>query len=359
MTEPQWKPKLSQSAPTLPYSKPSEKEVSYGVTQPISAPTTPSVYNKKLSKLFRGRLLVLYGDFTVSEALLKMAKFNVSSVPVVKTRKDTTILGFVDVLDFLAYLCQLLETEGEVKLDTAKLKAHTEEFKKTKISKLVNLSGRNPFYTINGEESLSEVVGSYFKGVHRIAITDENGDITGVVSQWTIANYLATVPADDKEWIPSLREPIGNANFTREVTTANLSEITLDCFCKMYRENLSALAIVDNDGSLCGNLSSSDLKGFQLYLNDFNDLLLPVSEFLSIVRKKQGRAEDFTVTVTPDTLVCEAVKKFNDEFVHRTYIVDENFQILGVFSLTDLMQNLVANTHTFATFAKKIATTAE
>jgi hypothetical protein len=43
------------------------------------------------------------------------------------------------------------------------------------------------------------------KGIHRIGITDEDGDVVGIVSQWTIANYLATVPTDDKEWIPSLR----------------------------------------------------------------------------------------------------------------------------------------------------------
>jgi len=221
------------------------------------------------------------------------------------------------------------------------------------------LSGRNPFLTINGEESLSEVAENYFKGVHRIAITDEDGGITGVVSQWTIANYLATVPTEDKEWIPSLREPIGKANYTRDVTTANVGDRTLNCFWRMYCENLSSLAIVDNNGTLQGNLSASDLKGFQLYLNDFNDLLQPVSQFLSIVRKKQGRAEDFAVTVTLDTPVYEAVKKLNEEFVHRAYVVDQDFHLLGVFSLTDLMQRLVMDTHTIATFAKKMALTTQ
>ena len=90
-----WKPvsgvKLSQAAPTMPMHKETEKFEQYGIKQPVSSPTMPSVYNKKLSKLFRGRLVALTGDFTVIQALQRMAKYNISSVPVLKSKTDNTV----------------------------------------------------------------------------------------------------------------------------------------------------------------------------------------------------------------------------------------------------------------------------
>jgi len=318
----------------------------------VSSVTIPSVYNKKLNKLFRGRLVVLPGDFTVQQALRRLAKHNISAVPVLRSRTDKTIIGFAGVLDFLAFLIKLLSKEGgELDLDKQNLKSKAEIFKKTPIRDVVDQSGRDPFKVMHGEESLADAVQDYLKGVQRIAITDDDGDIVGVISQWTVANYLATVPTDDKEWIPVLREPVGKAKFTTNVVSINKNESALQSFNLMYQNHLSAIAIVDDDGKLIGNLSASDLKGFQLYLNDFNDLLQPVWQFLGIVRKMQARPDNFAVAFTPDIPVKKIVKKMNEEIVHRAYIVDENRSLVGVFSLTDLMQQLVVDTHTISTFA--------
>lgn len=347
--------KLSQAAPTMPMdAKETTKTETYGVGQPISAPTIPSVYNKKLSKLFRGRLVVLPGDFTVDNALRRMAKYNITAVPVLKSKDDPTILGFAGMLDFVAHLVKLLQKEGtqELNLDEANLKAKTEIFRKTPICELVDKSGRSPFQVMNGEDSLSDAVESYLKGAQRIAITDDSGDIIGVISQWTVANYLATVPTQDKDWIPVLREPISKAGYSSNLISVNGKTNTLQSFLRMHTEKISCLAIVDDDGKLIGNLSVSDLKGFQLYLADFNDLLKPVCEFLALIRKKQGRPENFVVACSPKTLTKDVVTKLNDEIVHRAYIVDNDNKPIGVFSLSDLMQNLIVDTHTLPTFAK-------
>jgi CBS domain-containing protein len=352
--------KLSQKAPTMPTKGEELKRETYGVAQPVSSVTIPSVYNKKLNKLFRGRLVVLPGDFTAQEALRRLAKFNISAVPVLRSWTDKTIIGFAGVLDFLAYLIKLLRKEdGELDLDKENLKSKADLFRKTPIRDLVDQSGRDPFKVMHGEESLADAVEDYLKGVQRIAITDDNGDVVGVISQWTVANYLATVPTEDKEWIPVLREPVSKAKFTTEVVCINRNESALQAFNRMYQNKISAIAIVDDDGKLIGNLSASDLKGYQLYLDDFNDLLQPVWKFLGIVRKMQGRPDDFVVAFTPDILVKEIVKKFNEEIVHRAYIVDENRTLIGVFSLTDLMQQLVVDTHTISTFAGIKAMTLE
>lgn len=349
--------KLSQAAPTLPPQAKGlkEKEATYGVQSPVSAATIPSVYNKKLNKLFRGRLVVLPGDFTIAEALRRMARFNISSVPVTKSKRDNTILGFVDMLDFLAYLCKIVEIKSGEAVDAERIKGKTEAFRNTKISELCDYGRRNPFCSVHGEESLADAVENYLKGIHRIAITDDMGEVIGVISQWTIANYLATVPTDDKEWIPSLRDPVHKAKYTEDVITCDKNKSTLDTFLLMHEKSISCIGITDENGTLIGVLSASDLKGFQLFLEDFGDLLQPVGQFVSTIRKRQGRKENFVVAVTLNTPVKDIVQRFNEEIIHRVFIVDENFKPIGVFSLSDLLKNLIVDTHTVSTFAKATA----
>jgi CBS domain-containing protein len=287
-----------------------------------------------------------------------MARFNITAIPVTKSTKDTTILGFVSTLDMLAHLCKLIgvqEQEG-AQIDTENFHQKVQEFKQSHIADLVDTSGKTPFCLMHGGESLADAVQSYLKGIHRIAITDDEGDLTGVVSQWTIANYIATVPTDDKEWIPTLQAPVGQSKYTKDPKFVNKKEKALHCFCKMYTCGVSALPIVDDEGNLCGNISASDLRPYQLYLESADDLLRPVSEFIGLIRKQQGRPENFAIAVTPDTKVKDVVTKFNEEIVHRAYIVD-NQKLLGVFTLTDMLKDLVVDTHTTATFAKSTART--
>jgi CBS-domain-containing membrane protein len=349
------KSKLAQSAPTLPTQAKMEKGETYGVQSPVSAATVPSIYNKKVNKLFRGRLVALPGDCSVAEALRKLARFNISSVPVTKSRRDSTLLGFVDMLDFLAYFCKTLGIKAGDKIDAESLKGKTDVFRNATLSNLCDFGGRNPFCLVNGEESLADVVQQYLKGIHRIAITDDAGDVTGVVSQWTIANYIATVPTDDKEWISSLTESVSRANFTKNVICCDANKSALEAFMLMYENKVSCIGITDENGCLCGVLSASDLKGFQLFLDDFADLLQPINQFLSIIRKKQGRNEKFVIAVSPDTPVKDVVKMFNDEIIHRVFIIDEGSKPIGVFSLSDLMKNLIVDTHTVSTYAKATA----
>lgn len=346
-------PKLSKAAPTLPPQQEEYGEITYGVKSPVSAATIPSVYNKKLGNMFRGRLVSFPGDFTVGSALTKMARFNISSVPITKSKEDSTILGFVDMLDLLAFFCKLIGKEqgGELKIGAEELSGKLDQFRNCKLSEIVGLSGRNPFRMMHQDESLAEAVDQYLKGVHRIAISDDTGEIIGVISQWTIANYLATVPTDDKEWIPSLRAPVAQSQFkTTEVKCVNKNETALNAFTFMHSNKLSAVGVIDDEGKLCGNLSASDLKGFHLFLNEFSDLLQPVGQFLALIRKKQGRPENFVVAVPSSTPVKDIVILFNEEIIHRVYIVDNQYKPTAVFSLTNLLQGLVVDTHSIGTW---------
>lgn len=346
--------RLSQAAPVLPTGPatiPAQGKM-YGVTSPASAPTTPSVYNKKLTNLFRGRLVVLPAECNVAEALERLAYHNVTSAPVIKTDQDNKIiLGFLDTLDILAHLCNLGSSEeGFQNL----LKG--DSFKNTQISELVDLSKRNSFNILHGDTSLSDAIDFFLKDNHRICITDNNGEVTGVISQWTVANYLATVPTDDKEWIPTLHAPIGETNFkTDNVLCCPASTKVFDAFVSIHKNKISGIGVTNEQGKLVGNLSASDLKGFLLFEKDFNNLNKPVGEFINNIRRLQNRPENFVACCDKSTKVIDIVKMLNKELIHRVYLVDENMAPSGLVSLTDIMRAIVVkDMHTSPNYASLV-----
>jgi len=358
--------RLSQAAPVLPTGTlppPGSSPHVYGVTAPISSAAIPSVYTKKIGNLFRGRLVTLPHDFPLGACLEKISYYNITSVPVLKTDFDqTVVLGFVDTLDILAWLVKLAtgkETwDQPPKMrpeDFGPLVAKTEEFKNTQIGDIVGFSKRNPFHVLHGDTSLQEAVEFYLKGIHRIAIVDEKGEMTGVLSQWTIANYLATVPTDDKEWIPTYKIPISqNPLITKNLISCLPETSVMDAFLMMHFHHLSAIAICDSSGRLVGNLSASDLKGLEMFEKDFNALKKPVLEFVNNIRKLQGRPENFVAFCLPQQETLAIIRKMNKEIVHRVYIVDSEFSMkpLGVASITDMMKGFVVkNIHTAPVYA--------
>jgi CBS domain-containing protein len=366
--------RLSQAAPILPTGTAAPPTGAtphvYGVSAPVSSASIPSVYGKKIGNLFRGRLVTLPHDFPLGACLEKISYYNITSVPVLKRDFDqTVVLGFIDTLDILSWLVKLAtgqDTFGDQppKMrpeDFDTLVAKTEEFKNTPIGDIVGFSKRNPFHVLHADTSLQEAVEFYLKGIHRIAIVDDKGEMTGVLSQWTIANYLATVPTDDKEWIPTYKIPISqNPLITKNLITCSPETSVMDAFLLMNFHQLSAIAICDSDGRLVGNLSASDLKGLEMFERDLSALKKPVLEFVNNIRQLQGRPENFLAFCLPHQETLSIIRKMNKEIVHRVYIVDSELSMkpLGVASITDMMKGFVVkNIHTAPVYASVVVQT--
>jgi CBS domain containing-hemolysin-like protein len=74
----------------------------------------------------------------------------------------------------------------------------------------------------------------------------------------------------------------------------------------------------------------------------FQRLILPVCEFLSQVRREQGRSVDFAVSVTESATMSQVLKLVSEQRVHRVFVVDDKKKPIGVISLTDILEQLAA-----------------
>lgn len=215
---------------------------------------------------------------------------------------------------------------------------------------LVTLPGRGDgalVYSANQGLSLLEVLrDGFLAGVsarhgaasrrvcHRLAVFDDTGAVTDLLSQSDVVGYLANTGVLDR----SLGERtiallnLGHARGGLAAVTPRVP--TVEALQFMVSRDVSSVAVVDDAGHLVGNLSASDLRG--IAGGALNHLALPVGEFLARRRERHG-----LVTCAPESTFAAIVRRMAAQRVHRVYVVDQG-KAVGIVTCTDVLQAVLA-----------------
>jgi CBS domain-containing protein len=124
---------------------------------------------------------------------------------------------------------------------------------------------------------------------------------------------------------------------------------TVDGFLKMFKTEVNAVAVVDDQGKLIANLSASDLGG--LSTKTIHTLSLPPLQFLELAHSRNFVELSLTsssdkkpavpVTCSPETHLTEVVEKLIGAKIHRVWVVDSAQRPIGVVTLTDILKSFV------------------
>jgi CBS-domain-containing membrane protein len=246
-------------------------------------------------------------------------------------------IGMLDLVD-IAKLVTNIFTKHTVLASLQRTDIHQlqEEFYNTQVKDIINLSGRNPFRPLAPSATLLQVV-QHLTTAHRIPIVNESGEVVNVLSEARILQFIAK-NADKlgdlaEKTVKELRLGYG------KVLTIDNQTRAIDAFAHMTSHNFSSAAIVDAQHSLHGNISIKDLKGL---LADFGRLLLPVEEYINIIRRQNLRDIFPSIHCYESYTLLKVIQKFAATGVHRLYLLsDDTHQLQGVISLEDLLKMLL------------------
>jgi len=265
------------------------------------------------------------------------------------TRNDKTeVLGFVDVLDLVAFLVSV-STKILTTLDYGESKSITtdnlrmimrrnKEFKLTSVRDVIDLSKRNPFFQLKEDNRLKDAIDLFTANrVHRIAVMDSNNRLSGILSQMDVVHYLFSHKDEFKDYFKeneTLSKKFGNIQ-KHETISIGKNAQAIEAFMKMHENGVSAIAVTDDNGQVFGILSASDIKcGIE---NDFQVLLEPVGTFLQNIRAQQHKDANYLASCSPDTPLGEILNTLNKEEIHRLVLVDNDKKPTGVLTLTDFL----------------------
>jgi len=306
---------------------------------------------------------------TLDEAMDLMRNNNISALPIFDMTKKRYVgfLTFFDIMTFVAF--------GSFKKALLKSDLESLKFGTMLAGDLLNISNEAQFiWNFNAEDSLEAALEPFVKGVHRILVnkrkkasepSSSSGatgagkkDVTSIekeklrasegvvgppthevkhriLSQIDVVTFLYRW-ANDRGLAMLNRslDELQLVSLNRGIKPVVVSEQTpaIDAFQQMYHAGVNAVAIVDSEGKISANLSTTDVR----YLTQQNlaAIFLPVLLFLNQIH---GQKAAKPIIAYPESRFDDILLKVVTARVKRVWVVDSRLTPLGVVTLTDII----------------------
>ena len=266
------------------------------------------------------------------------------SVPVLQKTKHRWY-GFLDMADIVKYIT---ETFGETMLSSSEdfwaLVDKEEEFQKKTVNDIMRfpLNRRNPFHPVKKGYSLLYAMEALAKEstLHRVPVVDEERNLVNLITQSHLIRFLQMNLA---RLGPKKDKPVAEfMGVFHTVVCAHMGQKAIEAFDLMIKENVSGIAVVDDEGKIHGNLSLRDLKAMSTDGRLFWRLYQPMHTFLDKLRKEDEQRPRRVQTVTVNSTMEDVINALAELQIHRVYIVDDMKKPIGVISLKDVLLEIMS-----------------
>ncbi|CAH1761579.1 8234_t:CDS:2 [Entrophospora sp. SA101] len=321
--------------------------------------TIDSVISEKQNK---SRLIEIPTTATVEEAFDVLLAENILSVPVYKYFKGRKQpIAIISVLDLVSFICLQPIFENKEDNNDKNLNFENQYFLQKPVSEIVGLTSESTNLTMcRPENSLVDLLELLTrKRIHRVLVSKQycdggdNEEISSspyFVSQTDVIRFLfnnnhklgeildlpACKAANQTIKLLLSSSTTTSKNQKQELLLSRPSSITihdraLTAFKKIYQDGVSAVAVVNDDGSLVAEVSAADLRG--LNRDRLNDLKKPVIMFL----KSSKGALIKPLTCHRKFTLSQVMAGITLNKTHRAWFVDEDDIPIGVITLSDIL----------------------
>jgi len=272
---------------------------------------------------------VVYVDTNTSleETCKLLGKNDISAVPILDVSSNSFV-GMVDIIDIAFFIANTYEQKRKA----------TEEgrgfnlFSDVRAFDLLPISDEGKLmYTFSPKMSLDCVLEPFSKGIHRALVTTEGDQKYHILSQVDIVKFLYESGQFGEWFATSLQDTRAIFEFKPKMASISGDAPAIEGFKKLGRNKFGAVAVLDADGTLIGNLSASDLRGVAVeYL--IKTILRPAKKFLELVKG----IDAVPVIAKMDDSLGSVVEKLLDNHTHRVWVVDGQGKLDSLVSFSDV-----------------------
>ncbi|KJE96877.1 hypothetical protein CAOG_07130 [Capsaspora owczarzaki ATCC 30864] len=205
-------------------------------------------------------LIVVDADSQIVSACKTLADNGISSAPVFDSAKNS-YLGMLEYADLVALVLAAKQRshlpEGNESLEN--YISQGGQFQ-VAVRHAVDISERNPFYSLFPESTLLNAVQVFSSGaVRRIVVMSGDGKLHGIISQTTVLRFVHDHLLSQMDGI--VRQTLEQLNIgSQPVVQLNGNAPVIDALELMHTHKFSSVALVESDGTISGNISLSDVK---------------------------------------------------------------------------------------------------
>jgi len=301
----------------------------------VRSPVFPSDSNK---------FITLSSDASITQGFQTLISNNIGSVPIFdqKNNKYVSSLSMVDVVLHALDTHMVTDDVQSWILSAFTGLVEKEEFRRHKAVDVAGKAKRPPPVISNMNVTIDQVVDIMVKTkAHQILALDEKGNLRNIFTQTRVVECTSLLFGVEPHLTALAVKTVGELGLgIRDVLCVNEHSKAADAFRMIADYNASGIAVVNNHGTLVGNISVRDLSAIKSDASFFRLLFLPVCEYLEANRKEYGRNK-LVVKCGLESTYRSVVESIVENKVHRCYVVDENNKLIGVVSLWDLLCKLV------------------
>eukprot|EP00475_Leptophrys_vorax_P033911 TRINITY_DN5407_c0_g1_i1.p1 TRINITY_DN5407_c0_g1~~TRINITY_DN5407_c0_g1_i1.p1 ORF type:complete len:341 (-),score=104.38 TRINITY_DN5407_c0_g1_i1:52-1029(-) len=284
-------------------------------------------------------------DASMNQCLKAMTENQVSAIPVLDNASHK-VIGVVDTMDVARTLVDGL-SESEDSWKSWPDYRFDELLDEIPVADAVDFNHGDPLLVSSSKSSVASVMKFFASGLaHRCIVRFDDAETMhyGVVTQVDIASWLASVIDEDAELrkpfmeislIPELKN---RSSETHEVVKALWTDSVFELLNLMIKTGVRAVALVDDEGSLKGNFSSTDLV--HIDAGSVADIMLSGKDYLT--KYSRWSLTPICFLDNEKANLGETLMMFSGIGLHRVWLVDSpafsKFKPTGVFTVTDVLQ---------------------
>ncbi|CAG8683741.1 5828_t:CDS:2 [Funneliformis caledonium] len=321
----------------------------------------PNIIRQTVSSVLKekqniSKLIEIPVTATIEEAFDVLLAENILSVPVYRFwRGHKQPIAIVNVFDLVAFVCLQTNNNGE-ECDLSNFDSKS-IFLQKPIGELIGLSTESTHLTIcHPEDSLIDLLELFtLKQIHRVLVAErraieeqDDGEIINedevkpcFASQTDVVRFLFHHNHQLGKILDTSASEVSNRairlinrgriNLLENPSSITIHDQALTAFRKIHQDGVSAVAVVEDDGRLVGEVSAADLRG--LNRERLSDLKKPVIMFL----KSCKGALIKPLTCHGKFTLSQVMAGIIRSKVHRAWVVDEDDVPIGVITLSDIL----------------------
>eukprot|EP01090_Pellita_catalonica_P005918 TRINITY_DN1611_c0_g4_i2.p1 TRINITY_DN1611_c0_g4~~TRINITY_DN1611_c0_g4_i2.p1 ORF type:complete len:321 (-),score=61.11 TRINITY_DN1611_c0_g4_i2:13-975(-) len=289
-------------------------------------------------------LIVVDITATVGIALNTLAEHNIYSAPV-RDSASKKWVGFISMQDIVhalvgtfakkAGIAPTFDLMNNASWDDADLEGINKSFLNIPLKDAINSAGGNEWSTITPTTTLADIIKRLGGKQDRIPVEDK-GEVIALISKSTVVqflkNHLKELPSD------KVNKSLADAQVGRfkGLICAMPGTRAIDGFAALAEYGISHLALVEDNGTLRGNLSVKDVCHI---LKNFPKLLQDAYEFVNEIRRSVISTTTFPAIFAHETdSVARTLERLAVIKIHRVYITKKETRVpYGVVSVGDIV----------------------
>ncbi|KAI4115215.1 MAG: hypothetical protein LQ338_007889 [Usnochroma carphineum] len=279
------------------------------------------------------RLIIFDTSLLVKKSLTILTQNGIVSAPLWDS-KTSTFAGLLTTSDYINLIQYYWQNPDAVnRIDQFKLNSLRDIEKAIGVSPLetASIHPLKPLY-----DACRRMLETRARRIPLIDTDDETGRamVVSVVTQYRILKFVAVNVHETQ----MLRKPLRHLNLGtyKDLVTANMETSVFEVIHKLVNYNISSIPILNSDGVVTNVFEAVDVITLIKGAN-YDELNLNVGEAL------QKRSEDF-----PGIFTCSIDDRLDTIFdtirksrVHRFVVIDEESRLVGVLTLSDILEYML------------------